>query len=137
MSSTPRIVSATDHGQAGLQCLIQAGPAAFVADEPVDIGGFDMGPNPHDLLAAALAACTTHTLRLYAKRKNWPLGALQVEVSHAREAGATPPDRFLRTIRLGGDLDAEQRARLLDIADKCPVHKLLTTGAAISTTEAA
>jgi putative redox protein len=131
---TSRTITADDPGLGGLQCLIQAGPASFVADEPVDIGGFDMGPNPHDLVAAGLAACTAHTLRLYAKRKSWPLGALHVEVTHSREASATPPDRFTRTIRLGGDLDEEQRARLLDIAEKCPVHKLLTGGAAISTT---
>lgn len=131
---TSRTITADDPGLGGLQALIHAGPATFVSDEPVDIGGFDIGPNPHDLVSAGLAACTAHTLRLYAKRKGWKLGALHVEVTHSREAGATPPDRFTRTVRMEGELDAEQRARLLDIAQKCPVHKLLTGGASISTT---
>jgi putative redox protein len=76
------------------------------------------------------------TLRVYAKRKGWPVGAIHVEVTHDRTAGETPPDRFTRAITLGGDLDAEQRQRLMQIADMCPVHRMLTAGVRIETQEA-
>jgi putative redox protein len=126
-------VVAEDTGHGGLQILIQAGPARFVADEPVALGGLDLGPTPHDLVCAGLAACTTQTLRLYAGRKGWPLGAVEVQVSHVRDPALVPPDRFIRVITLGGDLDAEQRERLMQIAELCPVHKLLTGGATVRT----
>ena len=125
--------TADDSGHGGLQIMVGAGPARFVADEPVDLGGLGLGPTPHDLVAAGLAACTTLTLRLYAQRKAWPLGAVHVEVSHARHAGETPADTFTRTIRLAGDLDDEQRARLMQIAEMCPVHRMLTAGSRIVT----
>jgi len=125
--------TADDSGHGGLQILIGAGPARFVADEPTSIGGLGLGPNPHDLVAAGLAACTVQTLRLYAGRKAWPLGAMHVEVTHDRKAGETPADVFTRRITLGGDLDDEQRARLMEIADRCPIHRLLTAGARIVT----
>ena len=128
-----RRVTADDSGHGGLQILIGAGPARFVADEPVELGGLALGPTPHDLVSAGLAACTSQTLRLYAKRKGWPLGPVRVSVAHSREASASPPDRFDRTISLGGPLDEEQKARLLEIAEMCPVHRLLTGGAAIAT----
>lgn len=133
MSDHPRPATADDSGHGGLQILVGAGPLRFVADEPVDLGGLDLGPNPHDLVASGLAACTAMTLRLYAKRKAWPLGEVHVEVTHVRKAGESPADTFTRLIRLGGDLDAEQRARLMQIADMCPVHRLLTAGARIVT----
>ncbi len=126
-------VTADDAGHGGLQLLITAGPARFVADEPTELGGLDLGPTPHDLVGAGLAACTAQTLRLYAKRKGWPLGPVQVAVSHSRDPALTPADRFTRVITLNGVLDEEQRARLLDIAEKCPVHRMLTAGSAVST----
>jgi putative redox protein len=104
-----------------------------VADEPVTNGGLDLGPTPHDLVAAGLAACTSMTLRLYAKRKAWPLGAIHVEVTHARKAGEQPADTFTRHIRLGGALNDEQRQRLMEVAEMCPIHRLLTAGARIVT----
>jgi len=125
---------AEDSGHGGLQILITAGPARFIADEPVALGGLDLGPTPHDLVKAGLAACTTQTLRLYAKRKGWALGAVEVRVSHRRDITVKPVDIFERAITLAGPLDDEQRQRLLEIAEMCPVHKLLTAGAAISTT---
>ena len=88
--------TADDSGHGGLQILIGAGPARFVADKPVDLGGLGLGPTPHDLVSAGLAACTTQTLRLYAKRKDWPLGAVHVEVTHAHKAGEHPADVFTR-----------------------------------------
>jgi putative redox protein len=133
----PFPATATDAGHGGLQLLIEAGPARLVADEPAALGGLDLGPTPHDLVCAGLAACTAQTLRLYAGRKGWPLGPVRVSVSHSRDAALSPPDRFARVISLGGPLDGEQRARLLEIAERCPVHRLLTGGAAVATTLAA
>ena len=130
---TPPPATADDSGHGGLQILIGAGPARLVADEPLDAGGLGLGPSPHDLVAAGLAACTSLTLRVYAKRKDWPLGAVHVEVTHARKAGEHPADVFTRRISLGGPLDDDQRARLMQIAEMCPIHRLLTAGAAIVT----
>ena len=126
-------VFAEDSGHGGLQILITAGPGRFVVDEPVALGGLDLGPTPHDLVAAGLAACTTQTLRLYAKRKGWALGPVKVAVTHERHAAAMPPDTFIRIISFSGDLDDEQRERLLEIAELCPIHKLLTAGASVVT----
>ncbi len=134
MTLAPRPAIAEDTGHGGLQILITAGPARFVADEPVEIGGLDLGPAPHDLVSAGLAACTSQTLRLYAKRKGWPLGPVRVSVQHRRDIALTPPDFFERAITLGGVLDEQQRARLLEIAEQCPVHRLLTGGAQVTTT---
>lgn len=133
MAEPSRPATADDSGHGGLQILIGAGPARFVADEPAEAGGLDLGPTPHDLVAAGLAACTTMTLRMYARRKEWPLGQVHVEVTHERRAGEQPADVFHRRISLGGDLDDEQRARLMQIADMCPIHRLLTAGARIET----
>jgi putative redox protein len=135
MSHTPATADDTGHG--GLQILIGAGQARFVGDEPVEVGGLGLGPTPHDLVAAGLAACTSQTLRLYARRKAWPLGPVHVEVRHERRTGETPADVFTRTIALGGDLDAEQRQRLMEIAERCPIHRLLTAGARVVTRPAA
>jgi putative redox protein len=133
-STDPRSSTADDTGHGGLQILIGAGPARFVADEPVAQGGLDLGPTPHELVSAGLAACTSQTLRLYAKQKGWLLGAVHVAVSHRRDLTATPVDVFDRTISLAGALDETQKARLMEIAQRCPVHRLLTAGASIVTT---
>jgi putative redox protein len=101
--------------------------------EPVTVGGTGLGPSPHDILCAALGACTVMTVRVYAAHKKWPLAHLRVEVTHRRRQDATPVDLFSRRIALAGELDAEQRARLLEIAERCPVHRTLTQGAAIET----
>jgi putative redox protein len=127
------MATADDSGHGGLQTVISAGPARFVADEPIDHGGLDLGPTPHDLVSAGLAACTAITLRVYSKRKGWPLGPVHVAVSHHRDAAATPADRFTRTITLPEGLDDEQRKRLIEIANMCPIHRLLTAGVAIET----
>ena len=125
--------AADDSGHGGLQILVSAGPARFVGDEPVDLGGLGLGPTPHEIMGAALAACTAQTLRLYAKRKAWALGAVHIEVNHRRLAGETPADVFERRISLGGDLNDDQRERLMRIAEMCPIHRLLTAGARIVT----
>ncbi len=134
MLDAPRYAVAEDTGHGGLQILITAGPARFIADEPVALGGLDLGPTPHDLVSAGLAACTAQTLRLYAKRKGWALGPVEVRVVHRRDITVTPVDIFDRVLVLGGELEEEQRQRLLEIAEKCPVHRMLAAGASVSTT---
>lgn len=102
------------------------------ADEEAGDGGGDTGAAPHELLLAALGACTSMTLRLYAERKGWALRGVQVTLS-----GGSADGKYAITRRLSmdGDLDAAQRQRLLEIADKCPVHRTLTGEVAIHTTE--
>ena len=120
---------------------VMAGPKHHaLADEPLSYGGTDQGMSPYGFLAAALGACTSMTLRMYARRKGWPVDHISVDVTHdkvhaqdAETATAVRIDKFHRLIRLMGDLDADQRARLLEIADKCPVHKTLETGAEVTT----
>jgi putative redox protein len=136
MADQARRSTADDAGLGGLQMLVGAGPARFVADEPVTLGGLDLGPTPHELVSAGLAACAAQTMRLYATRKGWPLGAVHVEVEHAKNAAATPPDQFLVVVRLEGPLSVEQQARLIEIANNCPIHRLLAGGAAITTAQA-
>jgi putative redox protein len=109
---------------------ISAGPHRLVGDEPRENGGEDSGPAPFEYLSIALGCCTTITLQMYAKRKQWPLEGVTVNVQHRKEDGA---DFMERTVSLSGPLDQEQRARLLDIANKCPVHKALTAGVKVNT----
>ncbi|MCT8331144.1 bifunctional alpha/beta hydrolase/OsmC family protein [Albidovulum sediminis] len=106
----------------------------LVADEPVEMGGTDLGPSPYQLLSAALGACTAMTIRLYARRKGIPLAHVACDVTHDRchtedceecDKAQSKVDVFNRTIHLRGDLSEDQRAALLAIADKCPVHKTL------------
>lgn len=125
--------TAQDSGHGGLQIIITAGPARFIADEPKDLGGLDLGPTPHDLVCAGLAACTSQTLRLYANRKQWPLGEVEVQVTHDRKADQKPADIFTRTITLRGALDDDQRQRLVEIAERCPVHLMLTHSSSVET----
>lgn len=119
---------------------IHAGPKHHVrADEPESYGGTDRGLTPYQFLAAGLGACTSMTIRMYARRKKWPLDHVAVDVTHnrvhAQDAGVEigPLDQFTRAITLTGALDDTQRARLLEIADKCPVHRSLEAGATIKT----
>lgn len=120
---------------------IQSGPHHHaLADEPVAYGGTNRGMSPYGFLAAGLGACTSMTIRMYARRKGWPLDHVQVDISHdkvhAQDAGAQGAqkvDRFTRVICLRGDLSDDQRSRLMEIADKCPVHRTLEHTAEVVT----
>jgi putative redox protein len=135
------IIRVTEADANGFLQDVQAGPHHHtLADEPAAYGGTDRGMTPYGFVSAGLGACTSMTIRMYARRKGWPLTGVSVDVTHnkvhAQDAATGNPsriDQFHRKITLTGDLDATQRARLLEIADKCPVHKTLEQGAKVLT----
>lgn len=118
-------------GSQDFHTQIQVGPHTLASDEPLDLGGRDLGPKPDELAAAALGACTGITLRMYAGRKGWPLEGVEVALEVIEEGGKRS---VRRRITFQGPLSAEQRARLRQIADACPVHKMLTQGTVVETT---
>jgi putative redox protein len=109
---------------------ITTGGKTIIADEPEELGGTDLGPAPGEFLLISLASCTAITLRMYADRKKWPLEKIRVEVNFEKIDNKTI---FAREILLAGELDDEQRNRLLQIANSCPVHKTLTNPIEIET----
>jgi putative redox protein len=124
---------------------ISVGPHALVGDEPADAGGADAGPNPYELLLAALGTCASITVRMYAQRRQWPLQGMRVRLSHGKvhaedcagcETENTMIDRIEMEISFLGDLSEEQRLRLLEIANRCPVHRTLTSRIEISARQA-
>ena len=130
---TRPFATATDSGHGGLQTFVTAGPATIVADLSAAQGGLDLGPDPHELVAAGLAACTTMTMRLYAERKGWPLEKAHTNVVHSKRIDVTPGDLFTRTITLDGPLSVEQREQLVGVADRCPVDLTLIRGSDVQT----
>ncbi|EKU79897.1 putative redox protein [Massilia sp. UYP32] len=113
----------TTRGNDKLQYRIRIGKHELIADAPEAFGGDASGPEPHDLLAASLAACTALTVTMYAKRKGMQLDDVRVAIDHGQQDGAY---ELRRHIEFVGQLSADERARLLDIANKCPVHKTLS-----------
>jgi putative redox protein len=121
---------------------VDAGGHRIIGDEPVSAGGTGAGPNPYDLLLAALGTCTSMTVGLYARRKGWPLRRVTVRLAHSRvhaddcadcETRGGMLDHIATEVELEGPLDAAQRARLLEIAERCPVHRTLTSEIRIET----
>jgi uncharacterized OsmC-like protein/fermentation-respiration switch protein FrsA (DUF1100 family) len=138
-----RTVQVTETREGKFQQAITIGPHRLIADEPLAAGGLDSGPDPYGLLLAALGACTAMTVRLYAERKKVPLEHVSVTLAHGKVHAADCADcetregmidRIDRAIALEGPLDETQRAKLLEIADKCPVHRTLTSEVEIRTT---
>ncbi len=121
-------------GPAGYTNEITLGRHRLIADEPQSVGGGDRGPNPYDLLLAALGACKSMTLRMYADRKGWPLQGIEVRLDHSKihardcercESESGKIDQLRTAIRIEGPLDDDQRARLMEISERCPVHRTL------------
>jgi putative redox protein len=140
-ATKPGTVLVVESGD-GLAQILTDGRHELIADEPVAAGGSDRGPSPYELLLMSLGACTAMTLRLYARRKAWPLERVQVHLRHGRihaedcascETEQGFLDRIERRIELAGPLSTEQRTRLLQIADKCPVHRTLRSEIVIDT----
>ncbi|MEL6952296.1 MAG: bifunctional alpha/beta hydrolase/OsmC family protein [Pseudomonadota bacterium] len=139
------ITRVSEADPAGFLQDVQAGDRFHVlADEPLSYGGTNRGMSPYQFLAAGLGACTSMTIRMYARRKNWPLEHVSVDIRHDRVhaqdagqdasgAGGQSLDQFTREVLLEGDLSAEQRDKLMAIADKCPVHRTLERGARVVT----
>lgn len=129
-------------GEEGFTTQMRAGKHYFTADEPKSFGGEDFGPSPYEFLSAGLAACTSMTIQMYARRKKWPLINVETHVDHKKshaedcencERNTAKIDIFEREIVLEGNLDEEQQNKLLEIADKCPVHRSLSHKVNITT----
>lgn len=133
-NNPPRVI--VRGGGAGFAQEIEIGPHRLKGDEPLAFGGTDTGPSPYDFLLAALGTCTSMTISLYAQRNGWPLDSVTVLLHHSKihavdcaecETKEGKIDRIEREIQLTGALTIEQRAKLMEIADKCPVHRTLTS----------
>jgi len=134
INTTHQVVASLD-GDDGFTTEMKLGSHYYRADEPAKVGGNDFGPTPYELLAGSLSACTAMTIQMYAKRKGWPIENVQVHTSYSRtyaqdcigceDDPSNKIDTFTRVIKLTSDLDEKQKARILQIADKCPVHKTL------------
>ena len=129
MAHEPRSVVVAENGEGRYQQAVSAGAHRLLADEPVSMGGADAGPAPYDYLLTALGACTSMTLRMYAELKKLPLTRVSVALSHEKiEVDGQKVDRITREITLEGELTPEQRQRMLEIANRCPIHRTLSGG---------
>jgi putative redox protein len=140
---TPGTVVVASTGEGPLEQVLLDGRHALTADEPLSAGGGDAGPGPYELLLMSLGACTSMTVQLYARRKNWPLEQVVVRLKHGKvyaddcadcEKPSAMIDRIERSIEFVGVLDAAQRTRLMEIANHCPVHRTLSSKIDIRTT---
>ena len=142
LTAAPGTVVVQETGEGKFTQRIAAGGHRLRADEPESFGGDDSGPGPYDLVLAGLGACTSMTLRLYAERKGWPMSRVTVTLSHEKihaedcadcETRSGGLDRIERRLSIEGELDDEQRARLVEIANKCPVHRTLESEVVVAT----
>jgi len=133
LKTNHQVVASLDR-EDGFTTIMKVGSHNMLADEPVSFGGNDFGPSPYEMVSAGLSACTAMTVQMYAKRKNWPLENIEVHTSYGKthlqdcedcESDSAKIDTFNRDIKLIGDLDEKQKTRMLEIADKCPVHRTL------------
>jgi len=132
MNSAQYVVTVAESGNGPYGQFVTAGRHVLGADEPESLGGRDTGPSPYEFILAGLGACTAMTLRLYATRQGWALRRTRVELRHDKAAAADGKiDRFTRIIHLEGELTPEQRRRLLEIAEKCPVSQTLQRASAV------
>lgn len=125
MAETGIPVVVAETGEGPLTQAVMVGRHTLRADEPVELGGTDAGPTPHQYLLAALGACTAMTVRMYARRKGWPLDHVEVRLHHGRLA-EDKAEIITREIILTGALDEDQRRRLREVAERCPIHRTLT-----------
>ena len=139
-------VRVSERGTGAFAVSIHAGRHTLIGDEPVSVGGDDAGPSPYELLLAALGECTVMTLRMYARQKQWPLENVHVTLTHGKIHAADctdcdtkegKVDRIERVIELIGPLDEAQRARMMEIPDRCPVHRTLHAEVKVETRAAA
>lgn len=133
MSESDPVVSVS-LGPQPYATLIHARSHMLAADEPGDLGGNDTGPTPYELLLASVGSCKAITAKMYAQRKGWALESVRVELRHERPEGRGGPERIGASFVFEGDLDDEQRERLLQIAEKCPVQKTITGGLSVEST---
>ncbi|WP_323844580.1 OsmC family protein [Microbulbifer magnicolonia] len=133
---TPTVVTVEESGDGKFTQALTSGPHHLVADEPEDVGGDNKGPGPYEYVLLGLGACTNMTIRMYADRKEIPLGRVRTVLSHRKihakdcedcESKDGKIDEIVREITLEGELTGEQRQKLLDIANRCPVHNTLTS----------
>lgn len=126
-------VTVYENGQGTFTNGVETSSHTFLADEPADIGGDNLGPNPYEFLLSSLGACTSMTIRMYAKRKQWPLEKVSVKLEHNKnEEKVDIIERIL--VLEGDDLTEEQRNRLLEIADRCSIHRMVHEGNLITNT---
>jgi putative redox protein len=128
-----RYVTVSESGNGPYGQFITSGHHVLGADEPMSLGGQDTGPDPYELVLAGLGGCTAMTIRMYAKRKNIALTRIEVRLRHVQRAGRDIRDSFERQIALTGDLSLEERQRLLEIAERCPVSQTLQRSSEIRT----
>jgi len=135
MNNDGQITAITELDESHYRTKIYSGGHFIYADEPLSMGGTDEGMSPAALLLASLGSCTAITLRMYADRKKYNLTAIKIELAIAPEDSLNAGTVIKRVVKLQGDLTEEERARLIQIADKCPIHKMLSNPIQIVTTE--